>query len=160
MTGRDLEAELRSYLHGQVDGEQVEIGTAMAVFPDRLDHRRRQRRTVAAIAVAIVAAVIVTMPSVGGDRRAGPPAEQQGGEVRTVTPTGTTAVGLGGKPVRLAAVGGSVWAALDDGGVVRVDPATGQASTVAELPSSLFDIEVARRWVWVSQPFDARDDPS
>ncbi len=156
MTGRDLEAELRSYLHGQVDGEQVEIGTAMAVFPDRLDHRRRQRRTVAAIAVAIVAAVIVTMPSVGGDRRAGPPAEQQGGEVRTVTPTGTTAVGLGGKPVRLAAVGGSVWAALDDGGVVRVDPATGQASTVAELPSSLFDIEVARRWVWVSQPFDAR----
>ena len=156
MTGRDLDAELRSYLHGQVDGEQVELGTAMAAFPDRVDHRRRQRRTLAAVAAAIVAAVIVTLPTVGADRRAAPPAEQQGDEVRTVTPTGTTAVDLGGKPLRLAAARGSVWAALDDGGVVRVDPASGQASTVAELPSSLFDIEVARRWVWVSQPFDKR----
>ena len=128
----------------------------MAAFPDRVDHRRRQRRTLAAVAAAIVAAVIVTLPTVGADRRAGPPAEQQGDEVRTVTPTGTTAVELGGKPLRLAAVRGSVWAALDDGGVVRVDPASGQASTVAELPSSMFDIEVARRWVWVSQPFDKR----
>ncbi len=49
-----------------------------------------------------------------------------------------------------------MWAALDDGGVVQVDPVSGQARTVAELPSSLFDIEVASRWVWVSQPFDRR----
>ncbi len=49
-----------------------------------------------------------------------------------------------------------MWAALDDGGVVRVDPASGRASTVAELPSSLFDIEVASRWVWVSEPYDGR----
>ena len=45
MTGRDLDAELRSYLHGQVDGERVEHAAAMAAFPDQVDRRRRQRRT-------------------------------------------------------------------------------------------------------------------
>ncbi len=74
--------------------------------------------------------------------------------MRTVTPSGTTAIGLGGKPRRLAAAGGAVWAALDDGGLVRVDPVSGRVTAVAELPSSLFDVEVASSLVWVSAPYD------
>ena len=80
--------------------------------------------------------MIVTVPTVGADRRAAPPAERRGDEVHTVTPTGTTAVDLDGKPLRLAAARGVVWAALDDGGVMRVEPVSGQASTVAELPGA------------------------
>ena len=116
MTPRDLDQELRSLLHRRVDGQDVGLAAVLAAFPDRVDRQRRRRRAVVALAAAVLAALVVTLPSLESDRRAGPPADERIDEVRTVTPSGTTAIGLGGKPRRLAAAGGSVWAALDDGG--------------------------------------------
>ena len=152
MTPRDLDQELRSLLHRRVDGQDVGLAAVLATVPDRLDRQRRRRRAVVALAAAVAAAVAVTLPSLESDRRAAPPAEERVDQVRTVTPSGTTAISLGGKPRRLAVAEGSVWAALDDGGLVRVDPASGKVTTVAELPSSLFDVEVGSSLVWVSAP--------